>query len=278
MRSASRQADAVAPELVILGSGTAIPTCRRGPTGLILAASDRSDVVLVDPGPGAVQRACAAGYPLASLRRVLLTHHHPDHCLDLMALLFALNNPALPEALRQLSLEVIGGPGTAALLRSFTGVFGAWVSLPGDRLVVRELGPGSFRLTPTIAGEAFAVRHSPASLAYRLSFGPVTLALSGDTDECAAAVEVAREADHYLLEAAMPDDRAMPGHLTPTRAARIARDAACGHLVLTHFYPQVDVELARRQAAAVFGGRITIAEDGLRIPLTTTAAESGARP
>ncbi len=259
-------------ELIILGSGTAVPTPRRAPTAHLLVAGD--DVTLIDPGPGAVHRACVAGVPVEMIRRVLLTHHHPDHCLDVVALLFARKNPVLAE--RCVPLEVIGGPGTAALLERFRHVFGGWITLPEGELSVRELAPGPFILAPprgaaaAIDGQAFAIRHSAASLAYRLSLpSGVTIAFSGDTDECDGAVEVARGVDHYVLEAALPDDQPVEGHLTPTRAARIAARAECRHLILTHFYPPVDVEAARRAAKAVFGPRVTIAEDGLRVPLVS---------
>ncbi len=257
-------------ELVILGSGTAVPTPRRGPSGAVLAVGD--EVTLIDPGPGALQRACRAGFPAETIGRVLLTHHHPDHCLDLAAVLFARKSPALPPPGGP--LEIVGGPGTAALLERLEAVFGGWITLPpGDR-VVRELAPGRFDVG-SVAAEAFPILHSPASLAYRFTLGPgdgedrFVLAISGDTDVCDGAVDVARGADCYVLEAAYADGSTARGHLTPRKAAEIAARAGCRRLVLTHFYPEVDVEDARRVAREFFGARVTIAEDGLRIPLRT---------
>jgi ribonuclease BN (tRNA processing enzyme) len=262
--------------VVVLGSGTAIPTPRRGPTAHLLI--DGEDVTLIDPGPGAVQRACVAGWPVETIRRVLLTHHHPDHCLDVVALLFARKNPVL--AARCAPLEVIGGPGTRSLLERFRHVFGGWITLPPSELSVRDLGPGPFTLAfdeagrPSIEGVAFEMNHSPASLGYRLTLSNgVSVAFSGDTAECDGAVEVARDVDHYVLEAALPDDQPVEGHLTPSRAARVAARARCRHLILTHFYPPVDVEAARRTALAEFSGRVTIAEDGLRVPLVSGVVE-----
>ncbi|MBI4880134.1 MAG: MBL fold metallo-hydrolase [Planctomycetes bacterium] len=251
-------------ELVILGSGTGIPTARRGPAGYVLGLD--GDVTLIDPGPGSLKRACDAGFPVEGIARVLLTHHHPDHCLDLAALLFARRNALLDE--RCGALEVIGGPGTADLLAGFQRVFGAWVTLPADRLRVSEIGPGPFRLCGAAAVTAFAMKHDRASLGYRFELtGGVVLALSGDTDECAGALALGAGADHYVLEASLPDSMYAAGHLTPERAARLAAQCGCRHLILTHFYPPVDVDEARRAAQALFRGRVTIAEDGMRIGL-----------
>lgn len=237
------------PELILLGTGTAVPTLRRGPTALLVA--DGEDVTLIDPGPGAVQRACVAGYPISAITRVLLTHHHPDHTLDLMALLFARKNPMQEPCA---PLRVFGGPGTVDLVERFRHVYGGWVSLPPDELSVVELGPGDFSLSldddePSLGDPAeldpseldpaesdpaesdlaelktgdsnrgdraamrglarmtaHAVDHTPASLAYLFRFeNGASLAISGDTDVCDGAVEVARDADHYVLEAALPE-------------------------------------------------------------------------
>jgi len=260
-------------EFVFLGTGTAVPTPRRAPSGAIIAADD--EVTLVDPGPGAVKRACDAGFPVERIDTVLLTHHHPDHCLDVVAVLFALKNPAL--AKRAHPLTILGGPGTKSLLERLRDVFGGWITLPPEQLTVLELAPGPFQLG-ALEAEATPIRHSPASLAYRVRIpspdgSPFILALSGDTDVCPGAVEVARGADAYVLEAAFPDESPVEGHLTPRSAARIAAEAGCHHLILTHFYPPVDVEVARQRVGEIFTGRVTIAEDGLRIPLRAVESD-----
>jgi ribonuclease BN (tRNA processing enzyme) len=115
--------------------------------------------------------------------------------------------------------------------------------------------------------------HTPASLGYRLTFADGTvLALSGDTDVCDGALSIARGADHAVLEASFPEAHAVRGHLTPERAASIAAEAGARHLILSHFYPEVDVEQARAAARARFAGRLTIAEDGLRVALRPVGA------
>lgn len=280
------------PQLILLGTGTAVPTPRRGPTALLVADGD--DVTLIDPGPGAVQRACVAGFPIAAITRVLLTHHHPDHTLDLMALLFARKNPMQEPCP---PLRVFGGPGTADLVERFRHVYGGWVSLPPDELSVVELAPGDFSLSAADGRSsernpsdpetreqergdgpevrelarmtAYAVDHTPASLAYRFRFeNGASLAVSGDTDVCDGAEQVAEDVDHYVLEAALPESMKSAGHLTPTEALQIGERSGCRHLILTHFYPRVDLVAARR-AAAQSTMRVTFAEDGMRVPLVS---------
>lgn len=254
---------------MILGSGTAIPTPRRANTGLVLAVD--GDVTLIDPGPGSLKRACDAGFPVETIRRVLLTHHHVDHCLDVIALLFARKNPVLAEMCEP--LEILGGKGTIDLLERFRHVFGGWVTLPEGQLAVRELEPGPFRLSDQVEGRASAMAHTPASLGYRLSTrNGSSVAFSGDTEPCDGALEIGRDTDHYLIEAAMPDDQPVQGHLTPRLAAELVQRSGARHLILTHFYPPVDVEMARAVAKQCFAGPVTIAEDGLRVQLEEVTA------
>lgn len=81
-----------AARLIVLGSGTAVPRADRA-TSCYLVDDGEGLVLLVDCGPGALHRAAAAGYPLPAIDAVLLTHIHPDHCADLVALQFALRSP-----------------------------------------------------------------------------------------------------------------------------------------------------------------------------------------
>jgi ribonuclease BN (tRNA processing enzyme) len=53
--------------------------------------------------------------------------------------------------------------------------------------------------------------------------------------------------------------------LTPDLAGRIAAQAQCNHLVLTHFYPECDPRECSRAAAEHFDGTITAAHDLLKI-------------
>ena len=71
-------------EVVVLGSGTPIPTPDRAGSGL--AVVDDTAWVLVDCGRAITQRALQAGLDLTSLVAVLVTHHHSDHISDLATL------------------------------------------------------------------------------------------------------------------------------------------------------------------------------------------------
>lgn len=265
--------------LILLGTGTAVPTRERGPTGELLVVGD--DVTAIDPGPGSLKRAFDAGFPPWTIRRVLLTHHHVDHMLDLVALLFARVNPFLDPPSPLADLVILGGPGTAALVDGIGALFGPGLLRAGEGkrvqdVRVEELRAGTFDLgIPGCSAEAFAVAHSAASLAYRITLrSGVIVAISGDTGDDPGAVAVAKDADFYLLEAALTEDRRVVGHVTAREAGTIAARAGCRHLILNHFYPQVDPENAAREASRAFRGRITIGCDGWVVPLVAVGSET----
>ena len=85
------------------------------------------------------------------------------------------------------------------------------------------------------------------------------IAILGDTTPCDAAVRLAEGADLVVheatFEAAMADKAAEYGHSTTEEAARTARDASAGRLLITHFsgrYEDEDLPRLEAEAREVF--------------------------
>ena len=243
------------PRLVVLGSGTGVPTKERASPGLLLE-TEQWGAVLIDPGPGALHRMTLQGVPVEAVERVLLTHHHPDHTLDLMALLFARRNPWLEPR----HLTVIGPVGTKDLYLRMQGLYGKWVTADEDSFSLKEVEPGPLA---DLDGKAFSTNHTEGSLGYRLELGKTSLAISGDTGPSEEIVQLGRDADLFLLECSVPDGHGkVPGHLTPREAGDVAARARPRKLVLYHLYPPVDAEEAVRSVRRVFQGETVVATDG----------------
>jgi ribonuclease BN (tRNA processing enzyme) len=73
------------------------------------------------------------------------------------------------------------------------------------------------------------------------------------------------ETDLLVLECSFPDERKVPGHLTPSLAGRIANETRCRRLLLTHLYPECDQVDVLSQCRRTYSGDVLIAEDLLRI-------------
>ena len=109
------------------------------------------------------------------------------------------------------------------------------------------------------------LKHPIRAYGFRVEAGGSTLVYSGDTGPCDELVELSRNADLFLCEAAFRSDKAdnPPDlHLTGTEAGEAAKAAEVGRLVLTHIPPWHDKQIAYDEASGVFDGPIVLAEPG----------------
>jgi ribonuclease BN (tRNA processing enzyme) len=110
--------------------------------------------------------------------------------------------------------------------------------------------------------DTLPMSHIESSIGYRITGADGTIvAYSGDTDYCKNAVALARDANLFICESALPDAMKVEGHLTPSLAGRIVTEAGVKKLLLTHFYPEcesVDIEVQCRKD---YKGPLIVARD-----------------
>lgn len=262
-------------QLVALGAGSILPRAGYGCAGYAVLDGSGGPATLLDCGPGTLRALGACGIPLDRIERVIVSHFHLDHVLDLFALAFARRNPAFEAP----PLELVGPVGLAALLERAAAAFGKWAAFADTRVIEvepalapRALERGRLRLA------CVATEHTPESLAWRVELeGGARLAYTGDSGERPQVAALASEVDLFLAECSFPEEQAVANHLTPSGAARLAAEARCSRLILTHFYPSMDPALAADRAAAHFSGPIETARDGSRHPLTCNRTRNGTR-
>lgn len=249
--------------LVVLGCSGSFAGPDSPASGYLVQGEDdrgRCFNLVLDLGPGALgtlQRFIG----ITDIDAVVLSHLHPDHCLDLCGLNVALRY--LPTGRPARRVPVYAPHGAAERIARAYGVT-APEDTSGqlefhqvsDRVPLR-LGP--FRLEP------FQVNHPVDAYGYRIDDGERTLAFTGDTDECAALSPLCRDVTLALMDSAFEDDRdtARGIHLTATRAARAALDAGgVGRLMLTHLPPWNDPQASRKRAATIWPGEVELARCG----------------
>jgi len=250
-------------ELTVVGSGTGVPSLRRGSPGYGVRAGGR--LVFLDLGPGVLRAMLRYGLNFSEIDVLALTHLHPDHVGDLVPFLFATRYSL--GYTRKEPFQLLAARGFSEFYGHLQKAFGQWVEPPPGLMQIRELdpaGPEEVVLEGLVIKSA-PTNHTDGSLAYRVEAEGRALVYSGDTDESDSLVELARGADLIVLECANPFK--VPGHLTPTAAGRLAAQAGVPRLVLSHFYPACDEVDVAALAAAEFPGEIIRAEDGMRIVL-----------
>jgi ribonuclease BN (tRNA processing enzyme) len=249
-------------EITILGSGTCVPSLKRGSPGLILRIGERA--LLFDSGTGTLERMLKIGITYLDLDLVLYTHTHPDHIADLVPLVFACKYGENP---RRSDLPIIGGRGFKNYFHAIQGVYGHWLQPGLFRIPITEvyddiLDYDLFRII------AKPMDHLPESVGYRVeSHDGRSVAISGDTDYCPNLVELARDVDVLVVESALPDEMKAEGHLTPSLAGRIGREAQSKKMILNHLYPVCDTVDIVQQCRKEYQGELLIAGDLMRISL-----------
>lgn len=230
---------------------------------LVQAEQDgRQWSMLLDLGNGALGPLQRFVDPVA-LDAILLSHLHPDHCLDLTGLyVMTRYRPQGPPERR---IPVYGPPPTAermayayhgalALAHSMSSEFDfAWIR-DGEPFQV-----GPFTITPR------AVRHPIEAYGFRVEAGGQVLAYTGDTDTCDALGPLLTGAGLVLTDCAYMDGRDTERgvHLTGSRAAEAAVAAGgVSRLMLTHMPVWNDPAECRAQAQQVWPGVVELARPG----------------
>jgi ribonuclease BN (tRNA processing enzyme) len=248
-------------DITVVGSGTVVPRLERRQS--CVAVETGGEMLVFDLGSGAVRGMLRAGLDPFAVDRVFFTHFHPDHTVDVVPLLFSIKYGAEEE--RTLPLYLTGPEPFRGFWGSVTNVWGAWMlgdyptevsELPHECLSPLDL-PGC-RLSWAPA------EHRPESIAYRLDSDRGSFVYTGDTEYSESVVELARDASTLLVECSFPDDSSVPGHLTPSGAARIAAEAGVGRVVLTHIYPTADALDLQAEVGRGYDGEVMVAEDGFR--------------
>jgi len=241
--------------VTIIGSGTGIPVPERGYAGVLVQLANES--WLLDAGPGTLKRLVELGVTYQTLDRVWLTHLHPDHSLDLASILFAMH---IPSPARTKPLTVYGPPGLQAFANGLHALYPGMLTAESYALTVQELTPGLVQVGP-VRVVIQPMRHSLTALGYRLEWQGKTVAYSGDTEYCDEIVQLGRAADVLILECSVTDERKVTGHLTPSECGRIAAEAQCQQLVLTHFYPIFEGYDILGRVRRYYAGPVELAHD-----------------
>lgn len=251
--------------LTVVGSGTVVPSPGRVCASYYVETGAHR--ILLDCGAGALHHMARFGIPWHRLTHLAITHFHTDHIGDVPILFFSLKY-ALAEP-RRAHLDVLGPAGTADLFRRLAAAFGDYMLDPGFHVFVRELADGdAFQLDPATTLRARATPHTAASLAYRIDSPGGALGYTGDTGPSDALGDFLHGVDLLVAECSLPDDAAIPTHLSPAGAAALARRARPARLLLTHVYPQLGYDhAADRVRDAGWDGGTLVAEDGLRLPV-----------
>ncbi len=250
--------------LTLLGTGTCYPTMKRAPACYFLSIGPLR--LVIDPGPGAVARIAQAGLDPFGVEAIFISHHHPDHCADLVPFLFSYKNCVSSGSRRD--IRIFAPKGFTQVFDHLTAAFGQWIMDDDYSVLIDEMRQDKWEIAGLKVRSA-PMLHGANAVGYRFEQdgGPV-LAYSGDTGPCDELAELASGADALLVECSFPDGEGMEGHMQPSQVARAGIRSGVKKLILTHFYPSVDTDrVGDIVASAGYEGEIIIGHDGMSVTL-----------
>ena len=278
--------------LVLLGTAGG-PRPRKRRSGSAQAIVAGGSIYVVDCGYGVARQMVLAGLPLRQLRHILITHHHSDHNIDLGALLQLAWISGLVTP-----VDCWGPPPTRRMI-------GDYLRYQAHDIALRTRDEGRVPLAPLIRGHdlsagrklvfedgnvrvtAAKVPHPPLelALAYRFDAADRSIVISGDTTESEELVRLATGADVLVHEVMLAERvrellRNLPNseelarsdishHTTAEQVGRVAAAARVKTLVLSHFVPAEDPDIADQEwigpVRRHFSGRIIVGRDLMEI-------------
>ena len=246
-------------KLTIVGCSGSYPGPDSPASCYLLEADDetgRTWRVLLDFGNGALGALHHYVDPL-TIDAVVLSHLHPDHCLDLCG--FYVMRKYHPSG-AQPRLPVYGPAGSDVRMAQA-------YDLPDGPGMKQEFDfrgyDGLLALGPFVI-EPVPVLHPVEAYGFRVNAGDASLAYTGDTAPCEALDHLANGVDLLLAEASFRtrDENPPEIHLTGEDAGRLAASAGVGRLVLTHVPPWFDKQDMLAEAQSVWEGPAELARAG----------------
>jgi ribonuclease BN (tRNA processing enzyme) len=206
------------------------------------------DVVLwMDCGNGTFTNLQQHVHP-EELTAVVITHAHPDHCVDLYGL-HVLNKYGLHRS----SLPVYAPEGVEKTLE---GLVGEWT----DTFHWRLVGDGDATTIGDAKLQFSRTDHPLPTVAVDVEIGGKRLVYTADTGPGWSVEAFAPGADLVLSEATYQHDNiAASIHLSARQAGEAARAAKARRLMLTHLWPTLDPVASVEEGSEAFGRAVTLA-------------------
>ncbi len=265
--------------VTVLGCSGSFAGPRSPASGYLVRATapdGRERAVVLDLGNGALG-ALQRHLDPADLDAVVLSHLHPDHCIDVTGLW--VTRRYRPDGPPEDPLPVHGPAGAAERLAA------AYEGMVPDgmraELEFHDLADGTPIRVGPLTITPVAVSHPVEAYGFRVEADGAALAYTGDTDTCDALGPLLAGADLALVDSAFVEGRdpSRGIHLTGRRAAEAAVAAGgVRRLVLTHIPPWNDPEACRAEAAEIWPGAVELAAPDTTYELPARRDAPGGAP
>lgn len=233
-------------DLIVLGcSGSYGAPAGGACSGYLLR--DGETTIWLDCGNGTFPRL-QEHVAVEDLSGVVITHLHPDHCVDLYSL-----HVLVRYGSDMSNLPVFAPPEAEQRL-------GALVSDWGDAFAWHTIDDGATARIGDLGLQFSRTDHPPPTYGVEVTGAEKRFVYTSDTGPGWSVEAFEPGADLVLSEATyVHDDRTAPIHLSAREAGEAARAAKARRLLLTHLWPQIDPLTSVEEGSEAYGGPVTLA-------------------
>lgn len=207
--------------------------------------------VWLDAGPGTLARL-QEHVRLRDLTAIVLTHHHPDHWLEV---------PVVYSAIRHYEhrtpVRVLGTADTLELAQLLCP------ALP-EAFQWEVISDGGSTDIKDQAWSWSQTDHYVETMAVRVDAGGRSFVFTADTGPGWSIAELGRDVDLAISESTFLSDMESAGilHLSARQAGSLAAEAGVRRLVLSHLAPGQSEQQHAAEASEAFGEAVTVARVG----------------
>jgi ribonuclease BN (tRNA processing enzyme) len=242
--------------LDVLGAGPAY-TDQLGAAGASYLIRAGSTAIVLDLGQGAFPRLAATLEP-STVDAVFVSHLHPDHFIDLVAMRHYLRWQFHPER----HVRVVAPAGLAGRIDSLHDEPGFTAATLDVEPIADSVTVGPLRI------QATRVTHTADSHAFRVSIGEgAALVYSGDCGRAADLERLIAPGDVLLSEVSFGPGPVPPDamHLDGPSVADLASRSGVERVLLTHLQMGFDPDATVASVRARYGGPVELVQPGFTL-------------
>ena len=240
----------------VLGSSGTYPTSTNPASSYLVRTDDTA--IWCDAGSGGFQALASVLDPI-EVDAIVISHRHPDHCVDLFAAFPAFTDR--PEPVRGVPLFA-----HRSVIDHVLGVLDA----DDDHAIhstfdITRIEADSRWTVGDVAVRAFEMDHSVPTLGFAFESAGRRLFYTADTGVNGTWVDRVGPVDLLVSEASFQGDAVdneYRQHMTAAQAGRIASRIEATRLVLTHIPPHLDPLISVREAETTHGRTVRAAVPG----------------
>ncbi|QIB26345.1 MBL fold metallo-hydrolase [Caloranaerobacter azorensis] len=237
-------------KLTVLGNNGPYPKPGGACSGYLFETDDKK--ILIDCGNGVLSRLLKI-CSISDIDVIILTHLHSDHISDIMVMKYAIGvNKMKGKCNVTIPLYTPTDDYEMVKRLNYNNSFNI-IPIEEDTIINLDDIEITFR----------RMKHPIKTFAVKIRKGKKTFVYSSDTSYNESLIDFSKNADLLLCESGLleEDREDNAPHLSAKQAGEIGKKAGVKRLILTHFWPEYNLERVKIEASQSFDSILEISQE-----------------